>query len=128
MNSAVPYWYASLQKPAITPPNFIFGPVWSVLYAMFGWVLGGIFKVWRQNKKIFFIILLHLILNLSWSPAFFYYKQIDIAFYIIILMLTSLLAFFFMKKTEVMWNLQLIPYFLWIFFASFLNFWIWHLN
>src|SRR5690606_4357394 len=85
-------WYEALVKPSFNPPNWIFGPVWTVLYvliAIAGW------RVWQRDRSSAAMKLwwLQLLLNFSWSPAFFVLKQIDVALAIIVALLIVILAF-----------------------------------
>lgn len=72
--SAIPTWYATLNKPFFAPPNWIFGPVWTLLYFLMGVAFYLIWKQGWQKKKIktagmFFLV--QLALNFIWSPIFF---------------------------------------------------------
>jgi tryptophan-rich sensory protein len=123
--SAIPTWYITLNKPTFNPPNYIFGPVWTILYTLIGISL---YKIWikKGSLKLFWI---HLFLNAIWSPIFFGAKNLGIAFVVIILMWVSLI--FLIKnfyKIDKYASYLLTPYLLWISFASFLNFSILILN
>ena len=117
-------WFDSLNKPFLNPPEWIFTPVWIVLYIMiaasfFIFLRGGI----TQEKRLpltFFLIQLGL--NFAWSPIFFGLKNILLAFIIIIFMYIFLLLtiFSFFKHSKVA-SILLIPYLLWISFAAYLN-------
>lgn len=125
-------WYAELQKPEFNPPNWIFGPVWSVLYTLMG--LAGYLVIkdglqGRFERVGFGLHLGQLILNLAWSYVFFGYQQVYNAMWI-------LFALWFLVAGCVVWYWQrsrwagivMIPYLLWISFAGVLNFAIWRLN
>ncbi|MDO8341365.1 MAG: TspO/MBR family protein [Candidatus Woesebacteria bacterium] len=123
--SAIPTWYITLNKPIFNPPNYIFGPVWTILYTLIGISL---YKIWikKGSLKLFWV---HLFLNTIWSPIFFGAKNLGVAFVVIILMWISLI--FLIKnfyKIDKSASYLLIPYLLWISFASFLNFSILILN
>jgi translocator protein len=128
--SAIPTWYAGLIKPAFSPPSWVFGPVWTVLYTLIGISL---FLVWQEKGKekkvalsIFFV---HLFLNALWSILFFGLHSPSLAFFEILLLLATLLVV--MRQ---FWRIRplaaylLIPYLLWVSFAAFLNFALWRLN
>lgn len=128
--SAIPTWYAGLIKPAFSPPSWVFGPVWTVLYTLIGISL---FLVWQEKGKekkaalsIFFV---HLFLNALWSILFFGLHNPSLAFLEILLLLATLLVV--MRQ---FWRIRplaaylLIPYLLWVSFAAFLNFALWQLN
>ena len=124
-------WYNSLNKPTLNPPNGIFAPMWGVIYLLMFisfWLM--IYSNTNVDKKpaiILFII--QLLLNLSWSPVFFYFHNIKFAFVIIILLtiflLLTIVAFFKISKNS---GYLLIPYLLWLLFAVYLNFEIIRLN
>jgi benzodiazapine receptor len=124
-------WYASLRKPAWNPPNWIFGPVWTVLYATMGitawlvWKRGG-FAGQRIALSLF---LLQLLLNALWSPLFFGLRNPGLAFVDIVLLwlavLVTVVAFW---KAHSFSGALLVPYLAWVTFASVLDFAIWRLN
>ena len=124
-------WYAGLNKPSFNPPNWIFGPVWTVLYLLMGISL---FQIWRSpagdaRNYALTIFCIQIILNFAWSFIFFHFKQTGWAFVEIILIWLSVLAmiFIFYRISKPAALLQ-IPYFLWVSFAAVLNGSIWHLN
>jgi tryptophan-rich sensory protein len=130
--SAIPAWYAFLNKPAFSPPNWLFGPVWTMLYTLMGISLYLVWKT-RFNKKFKNIALnifyIQLILNSVWSILFFGLRNPVYAFIeIIMLWLTiaiSIKTFYKINKTA---SYLLVPYLLWVSFASVLNFAIAILN
>ncbi len=118
-------WYDSLNKPFLNPPDWIFTPVWIILYIMiaFSFLLflrGGITKE-KQLPLTFFII--QLALNLTWPIVFFIMQNIILAFIVLIFMylflLLTMITFFKHSKLS---TLLLIPYLFWISFAGYLNF------
>lgn len=121
-------WYASLNKPSFNPPGWVFGPVWTVLYAMMG---VSAWLVWRQGNGVRPLApwLLQLSLNAAWTPVFFGLHRMDIALVIIIAMwlaiLATILAF---RKRSRPAALLLVPYLLWVSFATVLNAALWRLN
>lgn len=121
-------WYEALVKPSFNPPNWIFGPVWTVLYvliAIAGW------RVWQRDRSSAAMKLwwLQLLLNFSWSPAFFVLKQIDVALAIIVALLIVILAFIVSAlKVDRASALLFVPYAAWVGFATLLNAAIWQLN
>lgn len=130
---AVSGWYSGLARPAFSPPNWIFGPVWITLYLMMGisiylvWNYKGIhFKRKKEAMRLFWV---HLFFNAIWSPIFFGLKSPGIALLdiIIIWAFIVVLIFKFLKiNRRAAW--LLVPYFFWVGFASLLNFAIWILN
>ncbi len=118
-------WYETLNKPVFTPPSTIFAPVWIILYLMMFASFIIFLRTETSEDKTQGILLFfsQLVLNLLWSPVFFYWKNIDLSMVIIILMLAflvyTLLSFFRISKLA---GLLLIPYFLWVCFATYLNY------
>jgi tryptophan-rich sensory protein len=128
---AIAGWYATLAKPAWTPPSWVFGPVWTALYIMMG---VAAWLVWRKGGVAaaalpLGLFLLQLALNVAWSPLFFGLHRPDLAFLDIVLLwfaiLAALLAFRGVNPTAA-W--LLLPYLLWVTYASALNFAIWRMN
>lgn len=128
---AIPTWYQTLNKPFFTPPNWIFSPVWISLFVLMGISL---FFVWRRSDHpqfkpalIFFFI--QLILNTLWSIAFFGLKSPLLGLVdIILLWIAILLTVVHFLKISKLAGVLLIPYLLWVSFASLLNFSLWILN
>jgi translocator protein len=124
-------WYATLNKPVFNPPNYLFGPVWTILYILMGISL---FMIWRSpscdaRNYALAIFGIQLILNFAWTFLFFHYKLPGWAFVEIILVWISVMAmiiiFHRINKTAAFIQ---IPYLLWVSFASVLNGSIWYLN
>jgi benzodiazapine receptor len=128
---AVASWYAGASKPAWTPPDVVFGPVWSALYLMMG---VAAWLVWRKAgfsgaTAAMVLFGLQLIANAAWSWIFFGLHRSDLAFFEIAilwaLILATLVAFWQHDTTA---GLLLLPYLAWVSYASALNFAIWRLN
>lgn len=129
---SIPTWYASLEKPAFNPPNWLFGPVWATLYALMGIAA---FLVWRQGirkrevKIALGIFLVQLVLNSLWSIVFFGLNSLLGGLVVIlplwVAILLSIVTFYRISKTA---GVLLIPYILWVSFATVLNFSLWQLN
>lgn len=122
--SNIPTWYAGLNKPTFSPPNWVFGPVWTLLYFLMGVAL---FLVWR--KKIPMIFSLQLILNFVWSVVFFGMRSPLGGLIVIVLLwlaiLGSIINFWKISRWA---GILLIPYLGWVTFASILNYNIFILN
>lgn len=125
-------WYKTLAKPSFSPPNAVFGPVWITLYLMMSIAL---FLVWKQGgatkgvKPALIIFFVQLALNTLWSILFFGLHQPMWAFFeIVILWLFILLTLIVFWRLSRAAGLLLLPYLLWVSFASALNFAIWRLN
>jgi len=130
--SAITEWYQYINKPSFNPPNWIFGPVWTLLYFMMSIAL---YLVWqkglkkKENWSAFIFFMVQLGLNTLWSILFFGLRSpllglIDIAL-LFITIVVVIYKFFRINKTA---SLMLAPYLLWVTFASVLNFFIWKLN
>lgn len=129
---AIPIWYASLNKPSFTPPSWLFGPVWLLLYTLMGISLYLIWQKGLENKKVksaFLLFLINLVFNSLWSVLFFGFKNPQIALVDILLVwvLIIILMLRFLKIDKIA-SYLLIPYLLWVSFATALNFSIWQLN
>ena len=124
-------WFNSLNKPLLNPPSEVFTPVWIFLYITIGLSLFFFLKDGFNKKKIIPIIFfsIQLFLNFIWSPIFFGMQNIRFAMIVIALMwlfiLLTIIAFKQHNKTSAM---LLIPYFLWVSFACYLNFSFLRLN
>jgi translocator protein len=128
---SVPEWYGSLVKPSFTPPAWLFGPVWSVLYlamAIAGWL------VWRRQRETFATLPLalfggQLVLNALWSILFFGLQAPGIALVEILTLWAAIFATLlsFWRISTIAGSL-FVPYLAWVSFATMLNFEIWRLN
>ncbi|MDD5416087.1 MAG: tryptophan-rich sensory protein [Candidatus Daviesbacteria bacterium] len=118
ITSSIPDWYQTLNKPFFSPPNWVFGPVWTILYIMMGLSL---YLVWTK-KKVPTIFWIQLILNVAWSIIFFEMKNPALALVEIVALWIAIFLTIkaFTKINKLAGNL-LIPYLLWVTFASFLN-------
>jgi len=129
---AIPIWYATLNKPFFSPPNWIFAPVWTVLYIMMG---ASVYLIWKKRKesneavKGLIVFAAQLVLNTMWSVVFFGYKDIFFALLIIVflwaLILTCIIQFNKLSRNAM---LLLVPYIVWVSFAALLNAAVWLLN
>lgn len=129
---AIPGWYAGLNKPPFNPPNWLFGPVWTALYITIGIAL---FIVWKEGtgnslvRQALIIFAVQLALNVLWSLVFFGMRNISFGLLVIILLWISIAftARRFYRISSVA-GILLIPYLLWVTFASVLNFFFYKLN
>jgi translocator protein len=124
-------WYPQLRKPQWNPPNWIFGPVWTILYAMMAL---SAWLVWRQAgwagaRFALILFAIQLVLNTVWSVVFFGMQAIGAAFGEILLlwMMTIATAVAF-ASISFLAAWLLLPYIGWVAFASYLNFRIWQMN
>ncbi len=131
-SSGVNGWYALANKPWFNPPNWIFAPVWTLLYIMMGIAF---FLIWKstadKNVKQTAMILfsIQLVINFFWSFIFFKLQQPGWAFAEILLMwVMILLTIIWFGKISAAAAWLLVPYICWVSFASVLNYSIWKLN
>jgi len=124
-NASIPTWYMTLEKPSFNPPNWLFGPVWTALYILMGIAA---FLVWRAGlgepkaRTALIIFIIQLILNVLWSAAFFGFRSpIAGLVVIVILWVAILLTILSFVKVSIIAGILLIPYILWVSFASILN-------
>ena len=130
---AIPGWYAALNKPGITPPNWVFGPAWALLYGMMGI---AVWLVWlararspARARRAYCLYGLQLGLNLLWTVLFFGVHAIALAGAEILLLLIAIaftITAFRRLSHPAGW--LLVPYFLWVAYAASLNFGFWYLN
>ena len=124
-------WYETLRKPSFNPPDYLFGPVWTLLYILMGVALYLILQSPQSNYRTFAIGIFsfQLFLNFCWSFLFFYFHRPDIALIeIILLWLTILIMIFQFYNISPIASFLQIPYLLWVSFATVLNAALWYLN
>ena len=128
---AIGEWYDGLNRPPWTPPNWVFAPVWALLYAM---MAVAAWLVWRRRRSMpvglpIAVWALQLALNLGWSVAFFGLRNPMLGLIDIAVLLLAILASFalFWPTSRLAWWL-LAPYILWVGYAAALNYAIWRLN
>lgn len=130
--SSVNSWFSTLNKPSFNPPNWLFAPVWTTLYVLMGisagWVWGkGFHHKWVKTGLYHFGF--QLLLNALWSIAFFGLKNPFLGLVIIlslVVMLSLTIRWFYLVSRLA--ALLLVPYLLWVCFATALNYKIWELN
>ncbi len=128
---AVSGWYAELQKPAWTPPSWVFGPVWSALYLMMAFAAWAVWRRegWPGARLPLALFAVQLVLNGAWSPVFFGARAIGPAFVLIVVLWCAILA-----TLVLFWRVLagagalLVPYLAWVSYAAALNFALWRLN
>ena len=124
-------WYASLAKPTWTPPGWVFGPAWTLLYTLMALAA---WQVWRRRAAMdvrmpLALFAIQLALNLAWTPIFFGMQRPGLALAEIVLMLAVILAatvsFVRVSRTA---TILMLPYCAWVSFATALNWAIWRMN
>ena len=117
-------WYRTLNQPAFTPPDWIFAPVWALIYIIIfiAFVIYAVKKTSNDKKWGYFLFFLQMILNLCWSPIFFCFHNIGLALTLVVLMdiivFLMIIEFIRISKTA---GLLLIPYLIWLIYATYLN-------
>lgn len=125
-------WYADLNKPWFTPPNFVFGPVWITLYTLMGISL---YWVWQKGaskgnvRSALLAFFGQLVINAVWSIVFFglqspFYGLVLIMFMWALILLTMVMFYRIEKRA----GLILVPYIAWVTIATLLNYYVWILN
>ncbi len=128
-SQSIPNWYVYLNKPSINPPNYLFGPVWTLLYILMGISFYLILNKPKVNWLLVGIFITQLILNFFWSFIFFNAHNLGLALVEIILLWASILAMIILFYKTNKWAAILnIPYLLWVSFATLLNYSIYSLN
>lgn len=129
---AISGWYTALQRPSFSPPNWLFGPVWITLYILMGI---SVYLVWQKIEKnktargALWLFWIHLFFNAIWSIIFFGLQNPGLAFINIIIIWLLIIALIVKFWQINRWaSYFLIPYLLWVSFASVLNYFIWYLN
>jgi benzodiazapine receptor len=129
---AIPTWYAELAKPAWTPPGWVFGPVWTALYALMGMAAA---RVWTRHRRLrsgrvsLAAFIVQLVLNAAWSFLFFGLHSPGLGLVDIVALWITIVA-----VLAWWWNLErpsallLAPYLAWVSFAAALNAAVWRLN
>jgi translocator protein len=129
--SNIQTWYAFLEKPFFSPPNWLFAPAWVTLYALMGIAT---FLVWQKRKEInaksaLCLYGAQLVLNASWSIVFFGLQSPFWAFWVIVvlwlLVFLTMVRFWKIRRAA---GILFVPYILWVSFAAVLNLAVWQLN
>ncbi len=121
INNVPGEWYQSLVKPSFNPPNWIFAPVWSILYVIIGFVGARTFMDHRQSAAMRLWVA-QMIFNFAWSPLFFGAHEIALALIVIIALLISISAFIVAsRRQDYLSAVLFVPYLAWVAFATLLN-------
>lgn len=129
----IPTWYALINKPFFTPPNWVFAPVWTLLYMMMGFAAGSVWnKIDTEEanvKKAFLFFLIQLALNALWSFLFFGLQNPFLAsIEIILLWLMIFETYKQFKNIDKLAANLLLPYLVWVSYATLLTISVWYLN
>ena len=129
----IPTWYALINKPFFTPPNWVFSPVWTLLYIMIGFAAGSVWNKIDTDeanvKKAFLFFLIQLALNALWSFLFFGLQNPFLAsIEIILLWLMIYETYKQFKNIDKLAANLLLPYLVWVSYATLLTISVWYLN
>lgn len=136
-SQSVSTWYQTIERPSFSPPNWLFGPVWTLLYVLMGvslflvWRSSSTFSEYKRTRKIaaFIAFGTQLILNVLWSFLFFSLRSPQLAFAEILVLLISIaVTIIIFSNISKISAAIMLPYAGWVTFASFLNLQIWLLN
>lgn len=117
-------WYETLQRPRLTPPEWVFGPVWTILYVMIAISIFLFLKKYKRENGygIYILIVFHLVTNTAWTSIFFGLKAPGLALIDILFLDISLIMMVWcFWKTGRLASILLWPYLLWVLFATYLN-------
>lgn len=126
-------WYATLTKPWWNPPNWLFGPVWTCLYAAMGYASYLVYEQGGFHKQTvpLSIYIVQLVLNFAWTPLFFILHRFDLATYDMLalwgLIVATIATFYPVIGPGFSLGL-LLPYLVWVSYASALTIWLWRYN
>lgn len=124
-------WYWGLAKSSLNPPGYVFGIVWPILYTLMGFAVA---IVWQNRKRkwagfALSLFVFQLLLNFAWSPIFFCMHEIDTAFYLLLSVVASVLVTIIMfLRVSSFAAVLLVPYLMWVCFASYLSYEIYQSN
>ncbi len=125
-------WYETLIKPAWNPPNWVFGPVWFLLYILMTisvWLVYSSKASKKEHLWAYIIYFVQLILNGAWSIVFFHYQMVGTALLILVLLIFAISATYLsFRRINKIASYLLIPYLAWCFYAASLNIAIFYLN
>jgi translocator protein len=125
-------WYQELIKPSFAPPEYLFGPVWTVLYAIIAYTFGSVFFMYYRGQIPFMVMLpfiLNLIFNFIFTPIQFWFRSLGLASIDILLVLITLIWSMIAIYPYAKWvSFANIPYLLWVSFATILQLSIYWLN
>jgi len=129
----IPTWYALINKPSFNPPDWVFAPVWTLLYILMGYAAGRIWNLIDTDeanvKRAFIFFLVQLALNALWSFLFFGLQNPMLAFFEILLLWAMIFETYSQfKRIDKVAGYLLLPYLAWVSFAALLTGSIWYLN
>lgn len=122
-------WYAGLHKAPWTPPGWVFGAVWTFIMLSFSVYMAQLWPLADNKKLLLMLYALQWVLNVSWNPCFFYFRQVLPALCIITALTGLTIALLMLYRQQLqLWSLLILPYVLWLCIATSLNAYIWLRN
>ena len=116
-------WYSLLIKPIFNPPDWIFAPVWTILYLMMTVAIWNFWHSKARNMTTVYIYFIHLVFNTTWSIIFFVFHNLVLTLIILIVLILLIINLMFrFRRVNMLSFYMMIPYLLWCFFALILNF------
>ena len=122
-------WYSTLIKSNFNPPDWVFAPVWTILYLMMTFAIWNFWHSKNRDMNTIYIYFIHIIINTTWSIIFFGYHQIFLAMIVLMILIFLIIILFIrFKRVNFVSSYLMIPYLLWCCYALFLNFNLFILN
>ena len=122
-------WYSLIIRPSFSPPDWVFAPVWTTLYFMMTLAVWLFWHSTNRDMKTVYIYFIHIIVNTTWSIAFFVFHQIVISILVLIILIALIIILIKnFKRVNLISSYLMIPYLLWCCFALVLNVSIFVLN
>ena len=115
-------WYSLLSKPTFNPPDWIFAPVWTILYLMMTIAIWNFWHSKNRDMNTVYIYFIHLIFNTTWSIVFFVFHKMVLALIVLALLICLIIILLFgFRRVNMLSFYMMIPYLLWCSFALILN-------
>ena len=115
-------WYSLLNKPTFNPPDWIFAPVWTTLYALMAVSIWLYWHSKNRNMNTVYIYFIHLVFNTTWSITFFVFHNMVLALFVLIILIALIINLILrFKRVKILSSYLMIPYLLWCSFALILN-------
>ena len=115
-------WYSLLNKPFFNPPDWVFGPVWTILYLFMTISIWGYWHSKNREMNTVYIYFIHLVFNATWSIVFFVFHKMVLALSVLVVLIVFIINLIIRyRRVTMMSSYLMIPYLLWSFFALILN-------
>ena len=115
-------WYSLLNKPIFNPPDWVFGPVWTILYLFMTISIWGYWHSRNREMNTVYIYFIHLVFNATWSIVFFAFHNMILALLVLVVLIAFIINLIIRyRRVTMMSSYLMIPYLLWCFFALILN-------